>query len=248
MIDEKLQELGTLINQYETKELKPKEKQGKKKPMWDQVLSSATATAETSYSAAAINYRVLAVDRFYQRLSGVQFKNTACGPTSGAMIFDYYYDVKGYNVRDNAYFGGDANTSVARLINHLTVEMNTSGTIGTYMSDWINGMYTHTRETTSAFSRVTVSNLDSDSYGNSLKYRSAINNDNPAGLRFDRFSSFESDGIEWHFLAGIGYDLSGIYAENLQVYYLDPDGSDSSVKKFDWSANDQDFVFAHLTR
>jgi hypothetical protein len=72
----------------------------------------------------------LPVDDISQRRSGITNQNSACGPTSGAMIIDYYHDHYSYNVRDNAYYG-----SWAKLVNHLYGEMNTNW-YGTSMSEW----------------------------------------------------------------------------------------------------------------
>ena len=39
------------------------------------------------------------ITRVWQRHSGVANPNSSCGPAIGAMIADYYKDVKGYKVR-----------------------------------------------------------------------------------------------------------------------------------------------------
>lgn len=53
-------------------------------------------------------------------------------------------------------------------------------------------------------------------------------------------------GLKYHFVVGSGWYLSGVNYDNLMVTYMDPDGSVSAPKKFDWGNLVQDFEFGHL--
>ncbi|BBH20591.1 hypothetical protein Back11_19360 [Paenibacillus baekrokdamisoli] len=66
----------------------------------------------------------MAVTRNYQQSTGITNSKSACGPTTGAMIVNYYKS-QGYNVRNNTYYGSNAG-----LVNHIYGEMN-SGILGT---------------------------------------------------------------------------------------------------------------------
>ncbi|UOY94598.1 C39 family peptidase [Ectobacillus sp. JY-23] len=220
------------VKKLETLELTNIQKRTSPSPGW-----KALATTANQMQALAATYKVLPVDRIYQRASGIKNPNSACGATTAAMIMDYYYDVLGYNVRDNKYYG-----SWASLVNHLYNEMGSTW-IGTSLSMWANGALTHVYHTSPNWSTKQYS----DAVGKSANFIAAIDSKDPVALRFDRFDAGGSD-IEYHFVAGIGYDKNGSYTGDLHVAYKDPDnGKDNTGTHWlDWTADDDDFGFAYL--
>lgn len=90
-----------------------------------------------------------------------------------------------------------------------------------------------------------MSNPSANSYESSLKYRSAINNSHPVAIRFN-YKVANTAGLKYHFIVGSGWYLNGANYDNLMVSYVDPDGSISSTKNFDWSNMVKDFEFGHL--
>ncbi|MBE2914469.1 C39 family peptidase [Anoxybacillus flavithermus] len=220
----------------EKAQLKSLKKGDKRSPGWDGLLKDS---GNGMVSIAATDYKVLSgVDRIYQRSSGINNPNSACGPTVAAMIMDYYHDELGYNVRDNAYYG-----SWAALVNHLYNEMGSTW-LGTTITMWANGALTHVYHTSNAWSSNTVT----DAVGNSSKFIGAIDSNDPVAIRFDLFDS-GGTSIEYHFVCGIGYDKNGSYAGDLHVAYKDPDnGADNTgTHWFDWTDDDQDIDFAWLS-
>ncbi|WP_181444683.1 hypothetical protein [Bacillus sp. 03113] len=237
---EKIKQEGKLstkeTEKIEKAELKSIKKGTEKSPGWEALLEPRDAGLGYSIAATA-TVKVLAVDRIYQRSSGINNPGSACGATTGAMIMDYYHDVLGYSVRDNAYYG-----SWAALVNHLYNEMGSTW-IGTSLSMWANGALTHVRHASSNWE----SSQYSDAVGNSSKFIAAIDSNDPAALRFDRFDAGGSV-IEYHFVAGIGYDKDGSYAGDLHIAYKDPDNGSTNTGThwLDWTADDDDFGFAFL--
>lgn len=244
------------LKELETNNLTPFQKNKQKSKYWSELLDADPKTAnETSFkatstvSAAASSYeRELPVDRFWQQNPYVGNPISACAPTTGAMIMDFYHDARGFNIRDNEYYGGSsADESVGRLINHLYWDMGTGAT-GTSLSLIAYGMREHIMETaTSNWSAVQVKDPHLNSYNASLKYRSSINNQHPAAIRFDFFST--NPNLDYHVVAGNGWILSGTNHDNLLVRYKDPDNGqyNTSTRTFDWSNNDEDMEFVYMT-
>lgn len=206
--------------------------------VWEEYIEEGNKISLISTNTAtAASYKVLPVDDISQRRSGITNQNSACGPTSGAMIIDYYHDHYGYNVRDNAYYG-----SWAKLVNHLYGEMNTNW-YGTSMSEWIHGMYDHV--THDVHASAWGYNYMSAS-GNSYNYTNSIEKGNPVGLRFDRFKSSDSVWSEYHFVTGIGFDKNGSYSGDLHIAIKDPDDGTTATRWIDWTVNDQDLEMGYL--
>ncbi|MEC0304738.1 C39 family peptidase [Terribacillus saccharophilus] len=196
----------------------------------------------STMAAGDTRYKVLKVDRIWQRRNGMTGKDSNCGPATGAMIIDYYHDHSGYNVRDNAYYG-----SWAKLSNHLRSDMGTTA-FGTSLWGFASGMHKHVLHTSSA--SAWRNNVVNDAVGTNAqsKYIGAINSGDPAGIRFDLF---RASGVEFkhHFVAGIGYDRDGSFDGDLHVAYKNPDGTENNngTHWFDWTVNDQDMGFAYLS-
>ncbi|WP_215026777.1 C39 family peptidase [Bacillus sp. ISL-39] len=241
----KLEEYDELQLALETEQLQPFKKQSKRSTLWDELLyTSESNTSENTITTTSNNSVYLDVPRWYQRMSGVVDPWSACGPTSAAMIMNYYHDIRGFTgIRDDAYFGSKATT-----INHLRYDMNSSfwGIYGATLDDWLNGTTKHIRETaTSYWYPLKVTNPSSDSYTNSLKYRNAISNAHPVAIRF-HYDVENDEGLKYHFVVGSGWYLNGSDLGNLMVTYVDPDGSVSSPKNFDWGNLVQDFDFGYM--
>ena len=222
--------------------MEPFKKQEERSPLWDELLTN-NEYKESEYTIAS---RVqLNVPRWYQRMSGVVSPGSACGPTSAAMVMNYYHDIRGFSgIRDDSYYGDSAATT----INHLRHDMNSLawGIAGATLDDWLNGATKHIRETaTSYWYPVKVTDPSSNSYPNSLKYRGAISSAHPVAIRF-HWDVKNSDGLKYHFVVGSGWYLNGVNKDNLMVTYVDPDGSVSSPKNFDWGNLVQDFDFGYM--
>ena len=157
------------------------------------------------------------------------------------MILDYYHDVRGLNVKDNSPY-----TNYYRLINHLYEDMR-SGILGTSLGNYAAGMEYHMRESTGKVEYpITVMANGIDTYTKSLKYRAAIESNNPVAIRFD-FFDFGGNDINWHFVAGIGFNLNWNSSGNLAAIYRNPDGSSNTgTYYFDWTDNAPDFSFSYF--
>jgi hypothetical protein len=191
--------------------------------------------------AGDTRYKVLNVDRIWQRRGGMNGKNSMCAPTTGAMIIDYYHDRLGYNVRDNAYYG-----SWAELANHLRRDMNTTAA-GTTLQAYAAGMYHHVLHTSSGSAWASKYVPNAVGTTAQTQYIGAINSADPAGFKFDFFVSSGTE-FKYHFVAGIGYDRDGSFTGDLHVGYKNPDGGEynSGTHWFDWTMNDNDMGFAYL--
>ncbi|TFJ93915.1 papain-like cysteine protease family protein [Lentibacillus salicampi] len=193
------------------------------KERWDQLLNDKFI--ESIHPAGAYDGKLLNVDRIWQRRNGVNHPNSACGPAVGAMIADYYHDVMGYSVRDNAVYGSRAN-----LINHLYGEMRSFYT-GTLLYPWNKGMYAHVTHDSSAWSN------HQDKSPSISEITSAINSNDPLGAQTDMNGTEHLSN--WHWYTIIGYNEN---RGNWKIAIKDPDGgkNNDATHWVDWSANDQD--------
>ncbi|WP_371018987.1 C39 family peptidase [Pseudalkalibacillus sp. JSM 102089] len=229
-----------LYEKIEKEKLKSIQKNSEHKKLWDEYLQDnkqSSSFFSPNVARAASSYKVLAVDDIEQDRNGIDHPGSACAPTVGAMIADYYHDVKGYNVLDNAYYG-----SWAKLVNHLYDEMNTNW-YGTSITEWSHGMYDHVTH------KVHPSSWGYnylDATYNEHKFTQSIESDDPVALRFDRYKSSSSVYTEYHFITGIGFDKNGSYSGDLHVAIKDPDDNSSGTKWIDWTVNDQDMEIAYL--
>lgn len=189
---------------------------------WDELLGNKR---DKTVRVSATTYKVLNVSHLSQRMSGVDHPDSACGPTTGAMIVNYYNYVQGYDVDAGVDLGGNHH-----LINHLYEELGTT-IIGTFISEYTSGMHEHLNHNMTGWM---TWDLPADEYY--LTYELAISDGDPVALRFDRFRENDDVYVEYHFVAGIGYDKGSgtIYAG-----IKDPD-STSSTKWISWDVNDQD--------
>ena len=222
------------IEELEKAELNSINRGTENSPGWENLLEKEPIREENTTFATK---KTLPVDRIYQRSSGINNPKSACGATTATMIMDYYYDELRYNVRDNEYYG-----SWAKLVNHLYNEMG-STFLGTPLAVWKTGALTHVRHDSSGWE----ADIYKDAVGKSSKFIAAIDSKDPVGVRFDRFDAGGSD-IEYHFVAGIGYDKNGSYDGDLHIAYLDPDNgaNNEGIHWLDWTADDDDFGFAYL--
>ncbi|PAE17311.1 hypothetical protein CHH91_04715 [Virgibacillus sp. 7505] len=206
-------------------------------PGWSEDNSGGFSTM----GAGDTRYKVLNVDRIWQRRGGMKGQNSNCGPATGAMIIDYYHDHLGYNVRDNAYYG-----SWAALSNHLRIDMGTLAG-GTTLRGYAAGMYNHVLHTSSGSAWSSKYVPDAVGTTAQTQYIGAINSADPAGFKFDLFVSSGTE-FKYHFVAGIGYDRDGSFIGDLHVGYKNPDGGENNngTHWFDWTANDDDMGFAYL--
>lgn len=79
----------------------------------------------------------LSITRIWQRAQNVANPNSSCGPATGAMIANYYGQVRGFNVKTTPDYA-----NVGTFINHLYFDMN-SLPIGTNSYSFLNGLNLH---------------------------------------------------------------------------------------------------------
>lgn len=169
-------------------------------------------------------YKELSVTRLWQRTAGVTYEDSACGPTTGAMIANYLKST-GYNVRNSSYYGGNA-----EFINHLWGEMawwwgTSSSAFRGEMKEHLNKDYSSTK-----FSAIV---WDSGSYYNNLK--GEINSGLPFGIRFDS-NSAANVYSSYHWVAGIGYWTTSV---DEFIGIKDPDSGEfnTSTHWISWETN-----------
>lgn len=241
-IDIRIEEHENLQMELQNNTLEPFAKQSKRSSLWDELLTPADSTMNSpSLAASSITSAYFSVPRWWQRMPGVVEPGSACGPTSAAMVINYYHDIRGFtSMRDDSYYGSQATT-----INHMRNDMKSNlwGVLGATLNDWANGVTTHIKETaTSNWYAVQVVNPSSSSYSNSLKYRSAIESKHPVAIRF-KLKVANTDGLKYHFVVGNGWYLTGSNYDNLMIEFEDPDGN---ARAIDWSNYVQDFDFAYM--
>ncbi|MFZ7103182.1 MAG: C39 family peptidase [Peptococcaceae bacterium] len=195
------------------------------KKSWELLLSP-----DKSNEAMAVAYStLLPVTRLYQRMSGVTWPSSSCGPTTGAMITNYWAN-QGYNIRNSSYYGGNA-----ALINHLYTEMG-STPVGTTANNYGYGMDTHLNHNyADAWARLTFSCRN-----NWPTYETAINRGRPVALRFD-ITSNPNAYSSYHFVCGLGTYYEG---EETYAAIKDPDGgsSNTGTHYFSWVVNENDMT------
>lgn len=108
----------------------------KNKEEWNKLLSYDPSN---QFSTMATNYKVLGVTRLWQRSSGVNKPNSACGPATAAMISNYLKG-QGFNVKGTSNY-----SSVGSFINHMYSDLGTTS-IGTSMAQYRSGLAKHVRE------------------------------------------------------------------------------------------------------
>jgi hypothetical protein len=224
-----------LMDEYESvknKKLKSLTKDKKDvQDLWNKLLlndNSSYDLKKNYISIASTNYKHLDITRLWQRMDGVNSPDSACGPTTGAMIVNWYKS-QGYWVRDSSYYGGDA-----KLINHLYNEMGTDS-FGTSISEYNSGMKKHLNHDTTGWDT-----WDLRAEGYYLSYKISIDDSRPVALRFDYFVSDTAD-YKYHFVAGEGYDET---SGTTYVAVKDPDGGEfnTGTHWISWSDNDQDMA------
>jgi hypothetical protein len=194
---------------------------------WDRLLSYES----TSVSIMSVETKELGLPRYYQRGAGVTNQDSACGPTTGAMITDYlwYY----HNVPRSSDYGG-----VAQHINHLYPEMNTT-IFGSSLDDFSVGLLTHLRHYGERWVGTEHRGTEAVAWNT---FRGDIDMNLPVGIRFDYWVS-GSTYTNYHYVAGEGYmiiDGTPYFA------FKDPDGNNPYTIYQLWSDNYQDIGFLHL--
>lgn len=201
---------------------------------WDYYLSDSSLIAPfaTPYPTS----KELAVTRIWQRSSGISSPKSSCGPTTGAMIVNYYKS-KGYTIRGSSYYvGGNSG-----LVNHLYSEMN-SGIFGTSLSDFAGGLFDHLRH--DGKSTIWRGLAYDDATNHYIEYKDAIYTDRPVAIRYNFFVSSDSY-VNYHFVAGIAYK-----EQNGTNYFgiKDPDNGETTTETryLSWDSQAKNFAM-HLT-
>ena len=193
---------------------------------WNKLLSYDPSN---QFSTLATTYKVLGVTRIWQRSSGVNSPNSACGPATAAMVANYLKG-QGYNVKGTADY-----SSVGAFINHMYSDLGTNA-VGTSMAQYVSGLRTHVRENYTATKWETWSYR---AYGYYEHYKDMINLNKPVGLRFDFFVR-EGTYVDYHFVAGIGYDHGSV----AKFAVKDPDGGSGNTGTIwlNWNDNNNDMA------
>ncbi|SFJ78288.1 hypothetical protein [Thermoflavimicrobium dichotomicum] len=190
----KRQELVTKLKKK--KKFKDAEKMAKaqlKKPetspennrKWDFLLSDASFQTQS----VIVNY--IDMNKFvFLNQNLVSFNpETACGPTAGAMMAEYYENL-GLGVRGINYYGKATN-----LVTHLEEEMNT-GVTGTWLDDFRDGLDQHFQHNGQSWSTYSL-----DAEGNYAKVRQWIDGNAPLAIMH------QIPFVEWHWQVIVGYRL-----------------------------------------
>ncbi|MFJ7405046.1 MULTISPECIES: C39 family peptidase [unclassified Lysinibacillus] len=107
-----------------------------------------------------------------------------------------------------------------------------TGTLGTSLADFENGLRKHLNlNLTSNMFEVARTGATSK-FSN---YKNLIDNGHPVGIRFTNIITaiFGSSAYSWHYVLGTGYSGNN-------VLMLDPDGSTSGTKSFNYSTYESD--------
>ncbi|MDQ1147289.1 hypothetical protein QE429_004116 [Bacillus sp. SORGH_AS 510] len=198
-------------------------KKSKHKDEWETLLSYDPNQLTTT----ATTYKVLSVTRLSQRSSGVNNPNSACGPTTAAMVANYLKS-QGYNVRGLSDY-----SSTGAFINHMYNELGTT-IAGSSISDYTYGLYKHVQHNYSTDKWDTWSYR---AYGNYTHYKDNILNNKPVGLRFDLWIK-EGAYENYHFVAGIGFNHGSV----AEFAIKDPDGSNGGTIWLNWNDNNDDMA------
>jgi hypothetical protein len=228
-IKELEKENKTLTPEYEKvkkKEIPRIRKDAKHIDEWNKLLSY---DPQNTFTIAATTYRLLGVTRLWQRSSGVSSPNSACGPTTAAMVSNYLKG-QGFNVKGVSNY-----SSTGSFINHMYSELGTTFA-GTSINQYISGLNTHLEHN---YTNNKWSTWTYRAYGYYAHYKDNINNNKPVGLRFD-FWIKEGTYIDYHFVAGIGY-YHGSVAE---FAIKDPDGGSGNTEEIwlEWNKNNDDMA------
>ncbi|WP_060204784.1 C39 family peptidase [Sporosarcina koreensis] len=186
---------------------------------WD-VLENYNLTSSNNVTA---DEKVLNVTRIWQRRTGVTHPDSACGPTSGAMVAEYL-NGKGYNVKHGYHYGGDD-----KFINHLWSEMSwywgaTMGAYQSHMEKHLNLNYA-----TQKFNIITWDTNDFNTY------KRFINEGLPVTIRFNNVSQ-GNYWAGWHFVVGNAYKVTTL---GNFVGVKDPDNGQNNIgtNYFAWDPN-----------
>jgi hypothetical protein len=218
----KLKDEYDRLIKLEVKSIKKEDKAPFKKN-WENLTSTSGSIGS---SAVLSTIKELPVTRMWQRTSGVTWPSSACGPTAGATIANYYKNKRNLWVKGSSDFGGDA-----EFINHLWSEMSYWwGTdMGTYTAK-MKGHYNANHYGTTPWTT-----WDMRAKGSFNNYEMSIDDNRPVAIRFDANNGGWAD---YHFVVGIGYNKT---SSGTMALVKDPDGGEKNTgtKSFSWSANEQ---------
>jgi len=170
---------------------------------------------------------VLPIRRLWQRAAGVHHPNSACGPTTGAMIVQYMMQQQNAEINTT-----DAVVSV-QLINTLYKEIGTRPW-GTSARRWQKGMMRYFSKTCPEENLTVHLQRASGQYGT---YCQSIDKGMPVVLRFT-FNSSPQTFASHHYILGIGYSQKG---DEEKVAVLDADGGklNNKIHWINWNDNER---------
>ncbi|MBB4825278.1 hypothetical protein HNO89_002507 [Sporosarcina luteola] len=158
-----------------------------------------------SLSSTVPDVYSLSVTRIWQRAANVANPKTSCGPASGAMIANYYGQVRGFNVRTTPYYA-----NVGTFINHLYFDMNSS-LWGTNSFSFLNGLNLHLNHDVNQWEGV---RNGEPTFANVIN---AINQRYPVAY----VTRFGNEDYHWRVIKG--YNKT-----KREVTYKDPDGGETN--------------------
>ncbi|RXZ84038.1 hypothetical protein EBB07_02765 [Paenibacillaceae bacterium] len=201
---------------------------------WNYYLNTQTNLAPL----AIVEEKELPLTRIWQRTTGITNPKTACGPTTGAMIVNYYKS-RGYNVRGSTYYGGNAG-----LVNSLYSKMNT-GIFGTTLPKFAVGLFEHLEldDSITTWTGLSYTHPNSSLHFNTFK--TYIDSNRPSAVRYDYFVDSESY-INYHFMAANGYRVDSDGSKYFG--FKDPDNGETTTFTIwrNWTVQAPNFAI-HLT-
>lgn len=181
--------------------------------------------------------KILKVRHISQRSKGIKWPSHACGPTTAAMITEFYKNERKFKVRGSKYYG-----SKAKLVNHLLDELDTrlGGTSQLNYSRYLAKHLNHDEKKKWSYKQFIFAK------GHSEDYIKSIEASHPAGILFG-WHNKKGVYAKWHWVVGIGYDRKYKGTKKLYVAVKDPDRS-ADRKWFGWTTNRDYFGFSVMTR
>lgn len=171
--------------------------------------------------------KILRIERIYQREKGITSPNSACGPTTAAMIIHYLIE------KGTPFKGNYKKMSTVQLVNDLYDRFSTRPW-GTSSRRWRGGMERFLNKNSA------VGNWSASIHraeGNFLPYCQSIDENMPVVLRFT-FNRAEHSFASHHYILGIGYAIRN---HEPFVAVLDADGGklNEGIHWIHWNENER---------
>lgn len=188
---------------------------------------------EASYEEQTYRRKVLPVERIWQRIDGVTHPNSACGPTTAAMLIHYM------SRRNDLALADCVEVSPATLVNILYKKLATRPW-GTSARSWQKGMAAYLNERWPEENwQVAVQGAK----GQFASYCQSIDRGMPVVLRFI-FNYSSAAFASHHYILGIGYEVDEAGGK---IAVLDADGGKSNNRVYWIRWNEHERFFKTLS-